>query len=597
MDATTKSIRRERHVRPQELTEATATAALHQRFYYGVGKKYLGWFIADEILQDDGSWKKGGEDDWRFWTVPDDKQSLRKWHPFHDHLKGLNRGVVSIGSTHVAFISADFDRHSGDVDPEDHIYRVIKAGKLLREAFPQFCWIAEVNPRNGSMKFFGFGYGPIPVRVAEKCAIQIHDLLLRNGCGAINKKGKQGIEVFPHNCVEVGLPMRAGKVTVVATGVLPKCIRQKKGPDGGRENFETYSALAFLRCLQDRQSYDEPTLLDELKKGCANLPFEPSTTAPVPRISENEHESEMIVISTDAPLGPIVHKVRARPTCNIPKAKGDYGSEPNSYMRQLGAMLELCRRLKRVATVEEGLHFIRLNGLFSGDWSQNESRRKHRVAYLLKLIARTFDPRKCCGSSPRIGADSPINIGKYDHWARTFVGKVTGTRRSVDEYGNLVERRSVSVDWQWVSVFLSVVEHCCVICPNEDGSVPEAWGEFIWRSLNETGVISMQWDDRKWKVARDWLEQKGVIKIVDRNWHFGHGDGKAMKWAVSEDFDSLHVWWKSVKEDAANLAVELADFLKSMLHFSLLKAYPHTADSKTGSAGYESLESASRGPP
>jgi hypothetical protein len=355
--------------------------------------------------------------------------------------------------------------------------------------------------------------------------------------------------------------------------------------------------LAFLRCLQDRQSYDEPTLLDELKKGCANLPFEPSTTAPVPRISENEHESEMIVISTDAPLGPIVHKVRARPTSNIPKAKGDYGSEPNSYMRQLGAMLELCRRLKRVATVEEGLHFIRLNRLFSGDWSQNESRRKHRVAYLLKLIARTFDPRKCCGSSPRIGADSPINIGKYDHWARTFVGKVTGTRRSVDEYGNMVERRSVSVDWKWVSVFLSVIEYCCVTCPNEDGSVPEAWGEFIWRSLNETGVISMQWDDRKWKVARDWLEQKGVIKIVDRNWHFGHGDGKAMKWAVGEDFGQLHVWWKRAKEAAADLAVQLAEFLKSMLHFSLLNAYPHTADSKTGSAGYQSLESASRGPP
>lgn len=582
---------------PKEPTEATATAVLQKRLYFGVGKKFLGWHIADEILQDDGSWKKDGEDDWRFWTVPDDEQSRRRWRPVHEHLKGLNRGLVSIGSTHVPCVTSDFDRHHASVDPEDHISRVLKGGQLLRETYPQLCWVAEVNPRNGSMKFFGFGHGPIPISRAEDCAIEIHDFLLRNCCGTVNEHGKQGIEVFPHNCVEVGLPMRAGKVTVVATGILPKCIRQRKGPDGYRENFETYSVLAFLRCLQERQSYHELTLLEELKKGCANLPFVPGTTAAVPRISEIEEVSAMITISTDAPLGPIVHKVKARPKSNVPKAKAEYGSEPNSYMRQLGAMLELCRRLKRVATVEEGLHFIRMNGLFSGDWSQNESRRKHRVAYLLMWISLTFDPSKCCGSTPRFGADLPINIGKYDNWARNFVGKVKGARRSVDEYGDVVERRSVSVDWQWVSVFLSVVEHCCVICPNEDGSLPQRWAEFIWRSLNQTGVISLQWDDRKWKVARDWLEKKGIIKIVDRNWQFRHGDGKAMKWAVSDDFHRFHVWWKSVNDSARNLAVQFADYLRSMLHFSLLKAYPHTSDSKAGFGRYQSPESASRGPP
>jgi hypothetical protein len=577
-------------------TEATATKALQRRFYYGVGRKFLGWQIADEFLQDDGTLKKAGKDGWRHWNVPIEETPRRRWQPFYQHLKGWHRGVVSIGCTHVPFISADFDRHAESVDPDDHIRRVLKAGRLLEAAFPQLCWVAEINPRNGSMKYFGFGYGPIPISTAENFATQIHYLLLGNGCGALNKKGKQEIEVFPHNCVQVGLPMRTDKVTVVATGVLPTCIRRRKNSDQVFENFETHSALAFLGSLRDGTSYDEATLLNELNKGCANLPFVSSIKASCPVIPIRVEQPEMVVISTDAPLGPIVTRVIPRPINNISIAKGDYSSDPNSYLRQLGAMLELCRRLKRVATVEEGLNFIQMNGLFSGNWSENESRREHRVQYLLNGIALTFDPTKCCGTANRPGASSPINIGKYDNWARSFMSKVTGTRTRVDEYGTVFETKSVSVDWRWISAFLSVVEHCCVTCPNEDGSLPQHWAEFIWRSLNETGVISLKWDDRKWKVSRDWLEKRGVIKIVDRSWQYRQGDGKAMIWAVGMEFDRLHVWWKRVKESSGNPTVPLEEFLKNMLHYPSLKAYPHTADSKTDSGRYESHKSASRSP-
>jgi len=167
----------------------------------------------------------------------------------------------------------------------------------------------------------------------------------------------------------------------------------------------------------------------------------------------------------------------------------------------------------------------------------------------------------------------------------------------MDEYGNLVERRSVSVDWAWISVFLSIVEYCCVVCPNDDGSFPQDWAESIWTSLTDTGVVSVKWDDRKWKVARDWLEKKGVIKIVDRKWVFRHGDGQAMKWAVGENFDRLHEWWKSVKESSGNPAVLLEEFLRNMLHSPPLNSYPHTADTRPGEGGYQPEKLALRSPP
>ena len=562
-----------RHVIP---TEATATAALQDRLYFGVGKKFLGFQIADEVIQDDGSWKKLGKDGFRHWTVPVEEMLRRRWHPVHDHLKGLHRGLVAIGSSHVPFVAADFDRHWASVDPHDHMWRVMKAGRLLRKHFPQFCWIAEVNSLNGSMKFFGFGNGPIPIAEAQKVATRIHEILLEHGCGAVNRQGKQEVEVFPHNCVQVGLPMRTDKVTIISSGILEKCIRRRKDQDGVFEKFQTYSALAFCRALADMGCYNELTLLSELKKACANLPFVPVTKLSIPVIAMSPDQPQVVAITSD-----------------VPRSTGDYQDNPNAYERQQDALLELCRRIGRVATVNEGLEFIRGNGLFSGEWADNEARRRCRVKYLLGRIAMTFDKTKCNeGNDPlRI---REVNVGKYDNWARSFVGKVTGARRHVDEYGNVVERRSASVDWKWVSVFLSVVEHCCVTCPNQDGSLPQNRAEYIWSVLKNLGRISSKWDEQKWKVARDWLERRGVIRIVDRKWRFGHGNGQAMKWAVGDGFDRLHIWWKTVRESSGNPAVALDVFLGNMLHTPSLNSYPHKAEPEMA---IPSRDSSSRGPP
>lgn len=578
-------------------TEATATTALQKRLYYGVGAKFLGFHCAESELQDDDSWKKLGTDGFRHWTVPIDEVERRRWRPFYEHLKGLHRGLVSLGSSYVPFVGPDFDRHFAYVDPQDHICRVLKAGRLLRKHFSELCWIAEVNPRNGSMKYFGFGDGPILIDRAQKLGAQIHELLLEHGCGAANQHGKQEIEVFPHNCVQVGLPMRTDKVTVISSGILPKCIRRRRYPEGGMEDFETYSALAFLRSIQSRAAFDEATLIRELKKGCDQLPHEPNIEVATSAARVIVQKPDWTVISTDAPLGPICTRIMARPVGKmIGSPRGDYRSESNSYKRQQDALLELCRSLTRVATVEEGLLFIQRNGLFTGDWSQNEARRRHRVLYLLDRASWTFDPTKCSGSLDYSDYKT-INVGKFDNWARTHVGRIIGRRKRVDEFGDLIESRSVSVGWQCVSVVLSLIEYCCVARPNPDGSLPQNWAEDIWTALHESGRIALKWDDRKWKVARDWLEKQGVIRIVDRKWRFAHGDGQAMKWAVGDGFERLHVWWKRVKTAAINAAVPLAEFLRNMMHCPSLNSYSHTADSEPSNEPSRSPEMASRGPP
>ncbi len=556
-------------------TEASATGVLDALFFYGAGKNYLGYHFADEEVQPDGTWKKVGADGFRFWKIPEDVTERQRWNPVFEHLKGLHRGVVGMNSAFVPFVAPDLDRHSSTIPEDAHVIRVVKAGRLLRQFVPELRWpAAEVNPRNGSAKFFGITGRPIPIERAIELGRKVHDLLVENGCGLPDKNGVPQLEVFPFNCHQVGLPMRTDKSTIISSGVLPKCLRQRKAKSGeGREKFETYSALAFLRAVRVGAHYDEQYLYRELKSGCAGLPHEPVQhvllSSPVAPASLSPAPSPSMV---------------AERTCGsrtpVPEAIDDYSDMANSYERQQAALLELCRRLRRVATVEEGLAFIHKNGLFTGVWHENEHRRQARVKYLLARIAMTFDPAKCKAPG------CPVEVGKFDNWAAAHVGTLRAkVRHDVNEQGEVVQRRNrLRIDWRFVSVALSIIEHALVVDPNEDGSFPEAWAEAIWRSCQAAGRTEINWNSRKWEIVRDWLEEQGVIKIINRNWRFAHGDGQAMKWAVTDDFGRLPVWWKRKKEPSPNEAVLLAVFLalKNRGAPPPLNTYPHTGADHRG---------------
>ena len=193
------------------------------------------------------------------------------------------------------------------------------------------------------------------------------------------------------------------------------------------------------------------------------------------------------------------------PTTNIScRYTGDEADNPNSFERQHSALLELCRRMKRVFSEQEALDHIRANSLFTGRWGENIARRKARVRWILRRIAETFDPAKCSG------VRHEIEVGKFDNWAKTFVGTVRGRDRyDLDDYGNEVIRESrYQVDWRFASTFLSVVEFCLVKSPNEDGSLPQVRAEDIWARCFEGGQSEVPFCEKKWAICRDWLERR-----------------------------------------------------------------------------------------
>lgn len=82
----------------------------------------------------------------------------------------------------------------------------------------------------------------------------------------------------------------------------------------------------------------------------------------------------------------------------------------------------------------------------------------------------------------------------------------------------------------------------------------------------------MAFCEKRWAVCLDWLESQGVIKIVDRDWQ----RGKAMRWAVGNDFHRLPQWWRRERKPSLLEAVPLGEFLanRNRRHNKSLNTYP-----------------------
>ena len=131
----------------------------------------------------------------------------------------------------------------------------------------------------------------------------------------------------------------------------------------------------------------------------------------------------------------------------------------------------------RVVTASEAMAYIKKNDLFTGSWEQNLGRRRSRVRWILKRIAKTFDAAKCRG------VRHEIEVGQFDNWSRCHAshGIKRRDRQMVDEFGNIVvKKRRGRADWRFVSVFLSVAKFCLAVDPNDDGSLPQARAKELW---------------------------------------------------------------------------------------------------------------------
>jgi hypothetical protein len=535
--------RRRNLSRSKTFSENVATQRLQERVYFGVGRKYLGWKFPVLRTFPDGTSKEVERARPSFWSTPlvEDRQ---KWSPIREHLQGAFRGLVWNGSTHVPFVTVEHDRHDGTVLTKPHILQVIATGRLLTRVFSsafgyRLSWCVEVNPRNGSVKFFGWGDQPIPLEIAQKIGEQIQ--------GAMREKGilgpKDRREIFPYNHPQVMLPMRIDKTTIIDLGVLPKCTRKQRSYDLDYEDercymlvpYETYSVLAFWQWLRRGGHYSEQALLETLKQACAALPDK------VVAVEEPVKEEEEAL-------------PEAEDSKRVPKYTGEAADNPNSFERQHDALLLFWRQSKRVVSLNEALAYIRGNRLYTGAWENNRGCRRSRLKWILNRISKTFDASKCHG----IRCD--VQVGKFDQWARTHVGTIKGSdHRSMDEYGEVsVRENRYGVDWQFASAFLSVVEYCLVTSSNEDGSLPHVRAKNIWDRCYEGGLIKTPFCDRKWKLCRDWLERKGVLEVTDRHWH----RGKAMRWEVKAEFHRLHDWWRREETPSLLEAVPLEEFLE-----------------------------------
>ena len=411
-------------------SESAATKHLHWLFYGGCGSKYLGWDFGTREIGEDGIEKLVKAPGPRVWSAPQDHIERIRWNPVWLHLKGCNRGVCrGHGERFIPFVTIDLDRHVGKVLAKDHYGAVLATGRLLKRHYGYLKWLVEVNLKNGSTKFFGFTGQPIPVEYAKRLGQQIHEMLVANGIGSR--------EVFPHNSPQVFLPFRQGKVTIVDTGILGTCERRRDNSKGKREKFTTYSMIAFLEWLRRGKSFDEPTLERTLISACLQLPDQPVTTSPK--------------VSTPSPS----------PTRSPTKAVStpdNLRGERDSFIRQRNALLEFCRKNRRVVSVDEGLNFIRANKLYTGSWNHNEAKRRLRVGQILPFIAKTFDASLCTG------VRHEINVGKFGSWAKKHCPdgwRPAGDRRDLDQYGKLIvgQRDRSVADWQFVSVFLSIAEY------------------------------------------------------------------------------------------------------------------------------------------
>lgn len=501
-----------------KLTEAKATKLLERYLYNGCGKSYLGWKFAEyEIEADDtevliGSggcrvWQFENDEPPQWWKRQrnQDKHFLDYVEPLWLHLKKCFRGlVVDNQTTHVPLIAVDPDRHTG-LPTEEFITWVQIVADIFEAETPDFRISAEVNSANGSTKFFAWPVNgePIQLEQAKEIACRIHD--------RIEQESGKKVEVFPHNMPNLRLPLHPEKSTIIDSGLLGTAIRRK-----GREKqkFETHSVVEFINWLASGENYDRQCLLRVVQESCANLPDEPvPANAPKEFAPENsESASQCKSPRRTRSARPPADSGRSPEYQELatPLSIRKLQEESNSWNRQRDALLIACRKAKRVLENEEALDFIHQHKLYTGEWGQNEERRRRRVEDILKIIGKTFDPKKCS-----TGSRFEFDVTKY----RLFTQQHLPDRIKHIERKGLVREtgeihhysRYVIATNEDIACWMAINEFCRTTSLQDDGGVPEDRAEKIWEAIHRAGKVKHKWCVKRWRLIRDHLHERKIV--------------------------------------------------------------------------------------
>ncbi len=104
-------------------------------------------------------------------------------------------------------VTVDLDRHSGTVKAEEHVSLCLKVGNVLTEKFPELRFAPEINPKNGSVKFFGWLDTWHNIEEVQRVAEHIRQILQE----AIPEHDLSRVEIFPSSCPQVLAPLRRTK--------------------------------------------------------------------------------------------------------------------------------------------------------------------------------------------------------------------------------------------------------------------------------------------------------------------------------------------------------------------------------------------------
>ena len=236
-------------------------------------------------------------------------------------------------------------------------------------------------------------------------------------------------------------------------------------------------------------------------------------------------------VATPTPVSTPIQpaQVKANPDAlHVPTIKLLDIEEPDSYKRQLNALLVFARKIKRVPSLAEALKFVRQNDLYTGAWSENLARRKARLRYILKHLAKTFDSCKC--------NQGKVDVEKYRAWAKNaFPGRIPIQKTWVDGFLNCHSCQVGYVTHEDIAVYLAIfkfsLENGQFL---QDNGIPHERILRLWQKLYRAGKTPRSVSDRKIKDIRELLASYQIIEITDP--YYSAVDHISMKYAFGKFF-------------------------------------------------------------
>jgi hypothetical protein len=190
-------------------------------------------------------------------------------------------------------IILDLDRHSGAVNGEEHTKKTLQVGEILKNEFSKFRFAPEINPKNGSVKFFGWLPDYTPMAFAVQQAEKIRAVLQER----LPEYDFSKLEIFPSTCPQVFAPLRADKIMVIGDGKVGKVKRKRyERIGGGKRKYIPYEAVSCAQylnwvCFSDKP-YNSDVFDKCLRESVANLPDGVAETpSPEKRPSQKKSKS------------------------------------------------------------------------------------------------------------------------------------------------------------------------------------------------------------------------------------------------------------------------------------------------------------------